>query len=135
MKKKIGLLFVLLLAVVLPSLMGMKADAATGWMNTCKPYQYTSVEEYLPTEMDSFKVGGREYFEGYVFYCWYQTSLSPWYSDGRTASCPWGSFARAFSASSLSPSENASSVVISGGNTRRKISWLLLFSPQERVRR
>ncbi|HIS32149.1 MAG TPA: NPCBM/NEW2 domain-containing protein [Candidatus Limivivens intestinipullorum] len=76
MKKKIGLLFVLLLAVVLPSLMGMKADAAAGWMNTCKPYQYTSVEEYLPTEMDSFKVGGREYFEGYVFYCWYQTSLS-----------------------------------------------------------
>ena len=52
------------------------ASAASGWMSERSPYQYTSVTKYAPTEAKGFTVGGKTYYEGYVFYCWYQTSLS-----------------------------------------------------------
>lgn len=48
----------------------------TGWMDVCRPYQYTEVTEYLPTSSESFSVGGVKYYEGYVFYNWYSTKIS-----------------------------------------------------------
>ena len=74
--KKTKLLVCLAMVLVCLGALAMPAFAASGWMSECKPYQYTSATEYAPTSADGFTVGGKEYYEGYVFYNWYQTSLS-----------------------------------------------------------
>lgn len=67
MKKKIGFaVLILLLMLVTP----FKVKAASNWMYTIKPYQYTNTTEYLPTSTKSFAVGGQKNNEGYTFYLW-----------------------------------------------------------------
>lgn len=67
MKKRlwINLLVICLLMGLMPT-----ASAASSWMSECKPYQYTEVTEYLPTNGKSFTIGGQNFYEGYVFYLW-----------------------------------------------------------------
>lgn len=74
--KKVKLLIVATVLLVCMLLMSQPAAATTSWMDECRPYQYTSVTEYSPTSVDGFTIGGTKHYEGYVFYSWYQTSLS-----------------------------------------------------------
>lgn len=46
------------------------AAPSNSWMEECKPYDYISATEYLPTGEDYFTVGGKKYFEGVKFYQW-----------------------------------------------------------------
>ena len=75
MRKK-HLPFLAICALVCLLFLAQPVSAVSGWMNECKPYQYTSATEYSPTSEKGFTIGGNTYYEGYVFYCWYDSSLS-----------------------------------------------------------
>ena len=48
----------------------VNAASNNSWMSECKPYDYISATEYLPTGEDYFVVAGKKYFEGVKFYQW-----------------------------------------------------------------